>query len=226
MSVAGRHCRRRILSLCGIADATDVCGARHRAGAVYLACGLLLTSPATVAFAMPLIFVGGALIGLSNTMRCGFAAFINGTIRYVVCIGIGAASLGLLRPLGADCAVQRLIRGLLRELAHISGSVTMELRSAFESRVFDRINALFMRLDPIVADQRAVLQGWLVGLRIGLNILVLRSLRAALTPKAASSVPDALTAGRLGVFSLKLAGRITQASFEERAIDLVADKPR
>jgi transposase len=32
--------------------------------------------------------------------------------------------------------------------------------------------------------------------------------------------------GTLRVFGLKLAGRITQASFEERALDLVADKPR
>ena len=32
--------------------------------------------------------------------------------------------------------------------------------------------------------------------------------------------------GTLRVFGLKLAGRITQASFEERALDLVTDKPR
>ncbi|OKO68970.1 transposase [Bradyrhizobium sp. NAS80.1] len=32
--------------------------------------------------------------------------------------------------------------------------------------------------------------------------------------------------GTLRVFGLKLAGRITQASFEERALDLVADEPR
>ena len=32
--------------------------------------------------------------------------------------------------------------------------------------------------------------------------------------------------GTLRVFGLKLAGRITRTSFEERALDLVADKPR
>lgn len=60
--------------------------------------------------------------------------------------------------------------------------------------MFDRINALFMRLDPMVADQRAVLQGCLAGLRIGLNILVLRTSQPALPSKAASSVRDALAA--------------------------------
>jgi uncharacterized membrane protein YccC len=160
----------------------------------YLACGLLLTSPATVPFAMPLIFVGGGLIGFSNVMTYDFAAFINGAIAYVVGIGIGAASLGLLRPLGANWAVRRLTRGLLRELAYVSGSATTDLRSAFESRMFDRINALFMRLDPAVADQRAMLQGCLAGLRIGLNILLLRTLRPALPPEVAAPVQDALTA--------------------------------
>jgi uncharacterized membrane protein YccC len=160
----------------------------------YLACGLLLTSPAAVPFAMPLIFVGGGLIGLSNAMTYDFAAFINAAISYVVGIGFGAAALGLLRPLGTDWAVQRLTRGIFRDLAHIAGSVTTELRSAFESRMFDRINALFMRLDPMVADQRAVLQGCLAGLRIGLNILVLRTLQPALPSEAASSVRDALAA--------------------------------
>jgi uncharacterized membrane protein YccC len=160
----------------------------------YLACGLLLTSPAAVPFAMPLIFVGGGLIGLSNAMTYDFVAFINGAIGYVVGIGFGAAALGLLRPLGTDWAVQRLTRGIFRDLAHIAGSVTTELRSAFESRMFDRINALFMRLDPMVADQRAVLQGCLAGLRIGLNILVLRTLQPALPSEAASSVRDALAA--------------------------------
>jgi uncharacterized membrane protein YccC len=160
----------------------------------YLACGLLLTSPAAVPFAMPLIFVAGGLIGLSNAMTYDFTAFINAAIGYVVGIGFGAAALGLLRPLGTDWAVQRLTRGIFRDLAQIAGSVTTELRSAFESRMFDRINALFMRLDPMVAEQRAVLQGCLAGLRIGLNILVLRTLQPALPSEAASSVRDALAA--------------------------------
>ena len=160
----------------------------------YLACGLLLTSPAAVPFAMPLIFVGGGLIGLTNVMMYDFVAFINGAIGYVVGIGIGAVALGLLRPLGTDWAVQRLTRGMIRDLAHIAGAAATEPRSVFESRMFDRINALFMRLDPMVADQRALLQSCLAGLRIGLNILALRTLLPTLPSEAASSVRDALAA--------------------------------
>jgi uncharacterized membrane protein YccC len=160
----------------------------------YLACGLLLTSPAAVPFAMPLIFVAGGLIGLANAMMYDFVAFINGAMGYVVGIGIGAVALGLLRPLGADWAVQRLTRGMIRDLAHVVGAAAAEPRSGFESRMFDRINALFLRLDPMVAEQRAVLQGCLAGLRIGLNILVLRTLPPTLPSEAALSVQDALAA--------------------------------
>jgi uncharacterized membrane protein YccC len=160
----------------------------------YLVCGLLLTSPAAVPFAMPLIFVAGGLIGLTNVMTYDFVAFINGAIGYVVGIGIGALALGLLRPLGTDWAVQRLTRGMIRDLAHIAGAAAAEPRSVFESRMFDRINALFMRLDPMIADQRAVLQACLAGLRIGLNILVLRTLPPPLPWQAASSLRDALAA--------------------------------
>jgi uncharacterized membrane protein YccC len=160
----------------------------------YLTCGLLLTSPAAVPFAMPLIFVVGGLIGLSNVMTYDFVAFINGAIGYVVGIGIGAVALGLLRPLGTDWAVQRLTRGMIGDLAHIAGAAAPQPRSVFESRMFDRINALFMRLDPMVADQRAVLQASLAGLRIGLNILVLRTLPSTLPAEAVSPVRDALAA--------------------------------
>lgn len=158
----------------------------------YLACGLLLTSSAAVPFTMPLIFVGGGLIGLSNVMTYDFAAFANNAIGYVIGIGIGAAALGLLRPLGTGWAVQRLMRGMFGDLAHVCGAGVTYQRSAFESLMFDRINALFMRLDPMVTEQRAMLQASLAGLRIGLNALALRTL--LLPPEAMSSAQDILAA--------------------------------
>jgi uncharacterized membrane protein YccC len=160
----------------------------------YLACGLLMTAPSTAPFAMPMIFVAGGLIGLSNAMSYDFTVFINGAMGYVVGIGIGALALSLLRPIGTDWTVRRLIRGLIRDLAHLADGTATASRAAFESRMFDRINALSMRLDPMIADQRAVLQAGLAGLRIGLNILALRRLRLTLGADAAAVVQQALDA--------------------------------
>ena len=160
----------------------------------YLACGLLMTQPTTAALPMPMIFVGGALIGFSNAMTYDFATFINSAIGYAVGIGIAALTLALLRPLGAEWAVRRQMRGIIGDLAQIARADKPQPRSAFESRMFDRINALFMRLNPMIADQRAVLGASLASLRIGLNIRTLNALRAELPPEASLPVTDALAA--------------------------------
>ncbi len=133
-------------------------------------------------------------MGISNQMTYDFAAFGNNVVSYVVGIGIGAAALGLLRPIGADWAVRRLCRGMFGDLAHAAGAPVADTRGAFESRMFDRINALFMRLDLMAAEPRAILQASLAALRIGLNILALRNLRLLLPAAAVPPVREALAA--------------------------------
>jgi hypothetical protein len=58
--------------------------------------------------------------------------------------------------------------------------------------MFDRINALLMRLDPMVAPQRLAMQGGLASLRVGLNILALRGYRLLLPQAAVLPVERAL----------------------------------
>jgi uncharacterized membrane protein YccC len=156
-----------------------------------LACGLFMKDPATLSLVMPVIFVGSGLLGISNAMVYDLGEFLNNFSGYVVGIWIGALSLGLLRPLGAEWAVQRLIRGVMGDLAATTHAATLERRTAFESRMFDRINALFMRLDPTVDEQRALMQGGLASLRIGLNSLALGTFRAGLGAAAMVRIDDA-----------------------------------
>jgi uncharacterized membrane protein YccC len=169
---------------------------------LYLVCGLLLAMPATVALVMPLIFTGGGLMAITNRMTYDFEAFFNNVFGYVVGIGMAAVILRLLRSRGPDGAVQRLLRGLFRDLAAVCGAAGID-RAAFESRMFDRINALLARLDPMDAEDRAIMQGGFASLRLGLNVLVLRSLLPALPSAAAASVQNALTA---------LAGHFTEVA--------------
>jgi uncharacterized membrane protein YccC len=156
----------------------------------YLACGLFLS--AAVPAVMPVIFVAGGLTNISNAMVYDFNVFLNDYLSYIVGIGIGGLALRLLRPLGTEWVVRRLIRGVLRDLGRAAGSVVPETRTAFESRMFDRINALLMRLNPMVDAQRAVMQGGFASLRVGLNILALRRDRGELPPAAAAAVDRAL----------------------------------
>lgn len=158
----------------------------------YFACGLLLS--VGVPAVMPVIFVAGGLTGISNAMTYDFNVFLNDYLSYAVGIGIGGLALRLLRPLGTEWMVRRLTRGVLRDLGRAAGSVVPEARTTFESRMFDRINALLMRLDPMVDAHRAVMQGGFASLRVGLNTLALRRDRSELPPAAMAAVDRALAA--------------------------------
>lgn len=156
----------------------------------YLAAGMLLAVPQAVPFTLPLILTVGGLMPIVNTMTYDFAAFFNSALGYVTGVAMGVASLALLWPLRTDWAIQRLTRGMFRDLAAISRNAHAN-RSAFESRMFDRNNALFSRLDPMKADERATIQGGLGSLRLGLNVMVLHSLRSQLPPHDARIVSAA-----------------------------------
>jgi hypothetical protein len=58
--------------------------------------------------------------------------------------------------------------------------------------MFDRINALFARLNPMTTKERSVIQGGLAGLRLGLNILVLRDALPDMPPPVAAIVTQSL----------------------------------
>lgn len=159
----------------------------------YLFCGLLLANPSTVQVVMPLIFTGGGLMAITNRMVYDFEGFLNNALGYIVGIGMGAVGLYLLRPHGTKRAVGRLLHGLFRDLANVCQTRHLD-REGFESRMFDRINALFARLDPMVTEDRAIIQGALASLRIGLNAIALRTWLPELPAAASVPIENALAA--------------------------------
>lgn len=159
----------------------------------YLFCGLLLANPSTVQVVMPMIFTGGGLMAITNRMNYDFEGFLNNALGYIVGIGMGAVGLYLLRPRGTKRAVGRLLHGLFRDLANVCQTTHLD-REGFESRMFDRINALFARLDPMVTEDRAIIQGALASLRIGLNAIALRTWLPELPAAASVPIENALAA--------------------------------
>jgi uncharacterized membrane protein YccC len=172
---------------------------------LYLVCGLLLTVPQAVPMVIPLIFVAGGLIGISNQMTYDFEAFANSALGYLVGIGFGAVSLALFRPFGREVAATRLIHGLLRDLARVAAAAAPETRTAYESRTFDRINALLAQLDPETPRYGQSVQGGFAALRVGLNILVLRRELPHVPADVARSIEGAL-GGLSAAFRAALSG--------------------
>ncbi|GLK77467.1 fusaric acid transporter [Methylopila jiangsuensis] len=133
------------------------------------------------------------LINLTNVATHDFAAFANNALAQLVGIGVAAALLGTLRPIGASWPIARLVRGLHEDLAGAMAGRDVG-RLAFEARMFDRIDGLMARLDLSDPDQLALEQGALAGVRVGLNALALRRVARTLPAPADQAVSDALAA--------------------------------
>jgi uncharacterized membrane protein YccC len=161
----------------------------------YLPFGILLGLPGIGIRVTPLGLNLVALLGLSNTpTQPDLATFLNSASALVIGIAAGILMFRLFRPLGADWTIRRVRRGVLRDLERVAAPDANVSRSRFASRMFDRINALFARLDTAQLDQRAMMRSALAALRIGFNLMMLKSIRRDLPRDTALAIDRVLTA--------------------------------
>ena len=189
----------------------------------YLPLGMFLALPRIGPTLLPLALNTTALLGLTNERSSipDFASFLNGALGLLVGVAAGVVMFRLLRPLGVGWTVRRLTADMMTDLAQLARSGAAVPRFRFESRMYDRINALFSRLDPSNADQLATMRGSLAALRVGLNTLALRQTLPRLTPElrmAAAGVLSAL-AGWFGAPGMRAEGASPVA-----AIDAAMDR--
>jgi uncharacterized membrane protein YccC len=171
----------------------DFAGLAAMLALFYIPFGMLMPLPRIGTTLVPLGLNFTALIGITNTSPpSDFAAFVNGALGLLGGIAIGIAMFRLLRPLGLAWTLRRIHAAILRDLARLADRGVPAHRDRFEGQMYDRINALMARLDPGKPDERALLQGALALLRIGLNLLGLRASVPALAEPARQAVQAAL----------------------------------
>ncbi len=193
----------------------------------YLPFGILLGLPRIGTQVTPLGLNLVAFLSLSNTStQTDFAAFLNSSAALLAGVGMGILMFRLLRPLGVGWAVQRIRRGVLRDLEQLAGQDGSISRDRFGGRMFDRINALLSRLDASQPDQRAMMRGALAAPRIGFNILMLKSARRDL-PRSTAQAIDRVLAALASHFRNLRSGRATPGTFQEidDAVDLLLAHP-
>jgi len=144
--------------------------------------GAYLAMPAFMPMVLPLMLLTVVMLGLQNDQTLDFEDFINSAIAQVVGIGFAGGVLRLMRALGRDWTVQRTTQAVRRDLARLAGGDPLLDRHRFEGRMFDRLNGLFVRLGGGAVS--TPITHALAGLRVGLNILRLRSLATRLPPDA------------------------------------------
>jgi uncharacterized membrane protein YccC len=161
----------------------------------YLPLGMFLALPRIGPMLLPLALNTTALLGLTNERASipDFASFLNGALGLLVGVAAGVVMFRLLRPLGVGWTVQRLTADMMADLAQLARSGVAVPRFQFESRMYDRINALFSRLDPSDAGQLATMRGSLAALRVGLNTLALERALPRLAPELRTAAAVVLT---------------------------------
>ncbi|MEJ1975883.1 MAG: FUSC family protein [Acetobacteraceae bacterium] len=154
----------------------------------YLVFGTLATRPATAPIGLALAAAGATLLGLQASYNANFASFVNSAIAAVVGMGVAAVLTQVIRSVGSEWGILRLMRANWASLAQAARRRGADDRAAFAVLMLDRFAQAVPRL--AAAGQNSPLQAAdaLRDLRIGLNIIDLRRAGQTLQPAGAATV--------------------------------------
>ena len=132
----------------------------------------LLPVPALFPYAMPLAVNTAAFMAIQGAYGVDVASYLNGALAQIVGMGLAVVVLRLVRSVGATVAARRLAAATQADLVRLAAGDEALGRARFEARVLDRVGALLPRLREADPDQRRrLLDGSLLDLRVGLNLL-------------------------------------------------------
>ncbi|PPT74048.1 multidrug transporter [Xanthomonas arboricola pv. populi] len=172
--------------------------------AVFLPIGALLHRPKTMLIALPLVVNLTALLSLQNTYNANIQSFVNAAVAMVLGIGFAVVLTRLFRSVGAEWSARRLVRQGWRTLADAADGRGAQDRQHFAARMLDLLGLLAPRLalTPEGSDLASV--DMLNEVRVGLNILQLRSARHGL-PQPSVEAVDAILADIARHYRLQVA---------------------
>lgn len=160
---------------------------------VLVPAGMLMPAPRIGAAGLLLCINFLTLLSLSDRASLDFAGAVNNSLATLAGIALAVLLFRLTRPLGVRWMAQRLVTGIMADLARMASGAGLS-QAEFESRMFDRINGLFSRLDHASPGDRPILHGSLASLRVGHNIMILHRLSGRLPPPGVRAVEAALAA--------------------------------
>jgi uncharacterized membrane protein YccC len=140
--------------------------------------GLFFDRPqhALKALAVALGFSAG--LALQPTFISSFPAFMNAYIALLVGCVFGLAGLNLGRVLPVQWVIRRILRAGWKELALLTATPRLPVRSAWAGLMLDRVGLLLPRLARAPIDEQGELFDALNDLRLGVGIIDLRRLGA------------------------------------------------
>jgi uncharacterized membrane protein YccC len=146
----------------------------------FLVLGVYIGRPATAGKAMAVVFGVAGMLSLQDTGTNDMVNFTNGMLAQMAGIGAAALTTGLLRSVGAEWTARRLFRAGRADLARLAGARRAPPLGAVSARMLDRIGLLAPRLAMAGSRHDMSAIDALADLRVGLNVVQLRSLQAGL----------------------------------------------
>jgi uncharacterized membrane protein YccC len=143
---------------------------------VLIPAGILMTIPryAVVGLALALAFT--VEMSLQTNYTADFAQIINTNSAFFIGALTGLITTQLMRAIGVETAVRRLMHATYRDLAGLADGSERMTRDEWASRMLDRVGLIMFRRPRTEARPRHEFADALGDLRLGVNIIETRSM--------------------------------------------------
>lgn len=158
---------------------------------VALALGIMLPRPAYTGKAMALLFGFLGTLAMLDTNTADLVSFIDTTTAQIIGVATAAIIAAIFRTISAERGARRIQIANWKELAALANASQVPSRSAYASRMLDRIGMLQPRLSLAKRADDHLADDALKDLRIGNDIAELQRARRIL-PTIDSSVRPVL----------------------------------
>ncbi|QUS41651.1 FUSC family protein [Tardiphaga alba] len=153
----------------------------------FLIFGYLIARPATFFIGMMLAANTATMMALQETYSADFASFANSSIAFFVGMELSAISIRLIRSVGSEWSVRRLMRRGWIAIAKAAEGRGNRDRAAFAGVMLNRIGVLAPRLLALKGSDLRKIDN-LRELRVGLNIVDLRRARHHLSMRTLTAI--------------------------------------
>ncbi len=140
----------------------------------FLLIGALMSMPATARAAGPVAFIAATELALSSSYSADFAAYVNGAVAAIVGLGGVALLIRVIRSVGAEWSIGRLLRANRAEIAAAAATRHPGHRLAFVSLMMDRLSLIVPRLADSTGEPDSMSIRAMADLRVGVNIVDLQ----------------------------------------------------
>ena len=154
--------------------------------------GAVMAIPRYAAFGLAPILGFTVLLAFQPQYTADMASFLNSAIAVVIGSLVGIATTRLIRVMGAQASVRRLLRSGWRDLADLADRTLIATRAEWSSQMLDRVGLLAPRMSQAGNDPELAYADALRDLRTGVTIIELQDITSQLDQNGRKSIAEVL----------------------------------